>query len=116
VSSTPVYHLALAVDWDATSLTYDRSTLGKSLDEVGYVHASTAGQVKQIADLVYRGRSDVLLLKIDPDLLDVPVRYEEAEGGERFPHIYGPVPKAAVVSVTPLRCGADGLLELPTLD
>jgi glutathione S-transferase len=116
VSSRAIYHLALAADWDDTSSEYLGSTLGKSLDEVGFVHASTAEQVQQIADLVYRDRNDVLLLKIDPDRLNVPVRYEEVEGGQRFPHIYGPIARAAVLTVTPLNCGADGFLKLGSLD
>jgi uncharacterized protein (DUF952 family) len=116
VAPDPIYHLALAADWDEAAPVYRGSTLGRSLDEVGFVHASTAEQVKRIADLVYRGRSDVLLLKIDPDRLGVPVRYEEVEGGERFPHVYGPVPRTAVLAVTPLDCGADGLLNVGRLD
>ena len=113
--ASPIYHLALAADWNAGGDQYRGSTLGHSLAEVGFVHGSTGAQVKRIADLVYRGRPDVILLTIDPDRLDVPVRYEEGEGGERFPHIYGPVPKAAVVHVEPLRCGPDGILEIGSL-
>jgi glutathione S-transferase len=116
VSDGPIYHLALAAEWHETCSEYRGSTLGKSLDEVGFVHASTAAQVKQIADLAYRGRTDVLLLTIDPARLDAPVCYEAVEGGERFPHIYGPVPRAAVLAVRPLRCGANGSLEVGSLD
>ena len=43
-----------------------------------------------------------MLLAIETDLLDVPVREEEVPGGETFPHIYGALPPGAVVAVTPL--------------
>ena len=45
----------------------------------------------------------LLLLVIETDLLDVPVVEEEIPGtGETFPHLYGPLPPAAVVQVVPL--------------
>jgi uncharacterized protein (DUF952 family) len=110
----PIYHLADLADWDAYASEYRGSTLGRSLDDVGFIHCSTASQVKQVADVVYSGRNDVLLLKIDPGLLGLPVLYEEV-GGERFPHIYGPIPKAAVISATPMRAGENGRLEIGTL-
>ncbi len=108
----PIYHLALEADWSDPSESYRGSTIGRSVDEVGFVHASTATQVSRVADLWYRGREDVVLLEIDPDRLDVPLRYEAADDGERFPHIYGPLPKAAVLRATPLRRGGDGALQL----
>jgi uncharacterized protein (DUF952 family) len=131
VGTDPIYHLALMADWDAAAdaaanaaanaaassapSEYRGSTLGRSLDDVGFVHCSTAAQVQQVADQIYRGRDDVVLLTIDPSRLSVPVRYDEVPGGERFPHIYGPLPTAAVVSATPLRPGEDGRLELGNL-
>jgi uncharacterized protein (DUF952 family) len=101
-------------DWDPSASDYRGSTLGRSLDDVGFVHCSTAAQVRQVADLVYLGRDEVVLLKIDPDRLSVPVLFEEVDG-ERFPHIYGPVPRAAVISATPLRAGEDERLEIGTV-
>jgi uncharacterized protein (DUF952 family) len=72
--------------------------------------------VGTIADVVYRGRSDVMLLVIDPSLVPVEIRLENTEGGaELFPHIYGQLPLAAVVravSVTPLDDGTFDLREL----
>jgi uncharacterized protein (DUF952 family) len=93
---------------------YRGSTFGGSLDDVGFIHCSTARQVRQVADLLYRGRHDVVLLKIDPGRLSVPILHEKV-GAESFPHIYGPVPKAAVISATPLSAGEDGRLEIGTV-
>jgi glutathione S-transferase len=113
--TAPIYHLALASAWDESADEYRGSTIDQSLAEVGFVHGSTAGQVKRIADLFYRDRDDVVLLRIDPRRLNVPVRFEADETGERFPHIYGPVPKDAVVSATRLPRRADGYLDLGDL-
>jgi len=105
-----IHHLALAADWDRSTLDYRGSTLGRTLTEEGFVHCSATWQVQGIADAVYRGRSDVVLLTIDPGRLDAEVRIE---GG--YPHIYGPVPTRAVISAQAVPLGGDGRLRLDGL-
>ena len=109
----PLYHLALAEDWQrAPEKDYETSTLGVSLSAQGFIHCSFRHQVQQIADLVYRGRDDVLLLKIDPGRLSAPVKVEALrEGEEAFPHIYGPLNRQAVVESSRMRLLADGRLD-----
>jgi uncharacterized protein (DUF952 family) len=101
----PIYHLAIRADWDADpDAPYTMSTLGRTLDEQGFIHCSFRGQVRSTADRFYRGRDDVVLLTIDPSRITAPIRVENLEGGdEHFPHIYGPLPREAVVDVTPLE-------------
>jgi glutathione S-transferase len=99
-----IFHLALASDWETAraSGAYRVSTIGMSLDEVGYIHCSFADQVDVVGERFYAGRPDVLLLSIDDDRVPSEIRVENLEGGEeQFPHIYGPLPVAAVVSVEP---------------
>jgi uncharacterized protein (DUF952 family) len=93
-----IYHLAVRAEWETARADgeYRRSTLGASLDEVGFIHCSLARQVQTIADLVYRGRDDVVLVEIDPARLDAEVRVEPA-GDDEYPHLYGPLPMGAVV-------------------
>jgi uncharacterized protein (DUF952 family) len=114
-----IYHLAVCADWSEvveSGAPYSRSTLGKSLTEEGFIHCSFASQVGTIADVVYRGRSDLMLLIIDPSLVPVEIRLENAEGDDDlFPHVYGELPLAAVVraeSVTPKDDGTFDLREL----
>ena len=100
--ATPLFHLALADEWLAAvrgGEHYDRSTVGASLAEVGFIHCSFAEQVGPTRQRYYADRSDVVLLEIDPDrLVDVEVRVEDLHGtGEAFPHLYGPLPLDAVV-------------------
>ena len=110
-----LFHLAVLADWEAAGSTdYTVSTLGRSLEEEGFIHCSFAFQVQQIADLVYRGRHDVVLLEIDPQRLIAPVKVESLDGAEAFPHIYGPLNREAVIRATPLRLRADGTVEVVT--
>jgi glutathione S-transferase len=111
-----IHHLALRAAWDAAVAAgeYRRSTIDRSLEEEGFIHCSFAAQVPATADRYYQGRDDVLLLTIDPDLVDSELRIEDLSGrGEAFPHIYGPLPIAAVVRVEPVPLGDDGRLRLP---
>lgn len=80
------------------------------------LHCSFAHQVQGVAHFIYRDRSDVVLLTIDPNQLSAKVVVENLEGGEElFPHIYEPLPLAAVLSASPVAIGVDGRLELPDL-
>ncbi|WP_214105481.1 DUF952 domain-containing protein [Acrocarpospora catenulata] len=101
-----IVHLALAADWaQARRLgEYRVSTLGRTLEEEGFIHASTGpGQAAGVAERYYGGVSEPLvLLHISEELLGCPVVYETPPGAEEsYPHIYGPIPVAAVTAVTP---------------
>ena len=114
-TTRPLYHLALAPEWERArhAGSYDRSTIDRSLAEEGFIHCSFAEQVQATADRFYRGRDDVVLLRIDPHRLDAPVREEVAPGtGQAFPHVYGPIDVVAVVAADPVPVGADGRLDV----
>jgi uncharacterized protein (DUF952 family) len=84
-----------------------------SLASEGFIHCSTPSQVAWVANQRFRGRTDLILLHIDPTRLDAKVVYENLEGGEQlFPHVYGPIPVPAVVGVTPLLPSEDGSFTL----
>ena len=111
----PIFHLTTPAEWaDALAAgTYRRSTRGRSLEEVGFIHCSYAHQVEQIADLIYGGETTLVLLVIDPAALDV--REEPAsEGGAAYPHIYGPLPVASVVEAVELHADAAGRFRMPS--
>ena len=103
-----LYHLALGPEWQAARADgmYRRSTRGRSLEEVGFIHLSNAHQVEATAALFYGDlpAGAVLLLTIDPQPLAaaaLEVRFEQAGGGEPFPHLYGPLPLEAVLRAEP---------------
>ena len=101
-----LFHVALLADWEAAQQAgdYRVSTIGRSLEDEGFLHASFAHQWRGVLAAYYAGVDEPLvLLEVDPDLLDVPVVVETPEGADQaFPHLYGPLPVAAVVDVHPL--------------
>lgn len=102
-----IFHLALASEWAEAQVNgvYTTSTLGRTLAEEGFIHASRADQWTGVRERFYSAVSDPLvLLQIDTDLLDVPVVEEPAAPGsvETFPHIYGRLPVSAVVKAIAL--------------
>jgi uncharacterized protein (DUF952 family) len=106
-----IYHIALAEDWEQAQATgeYTVSTRGRSLEQVGYIHASQEHQVAGVANAVYQGAPDLVILTIDPDLLQAEIRLEQPAGmDEAFPHIYGPLNTGAVTEARPFQPGPDG--------
>ena len=111
-----IYHVTAADDWQAaqTHGEYRLSTRGKTLEEVGFIHASTAQQVSRVADAIYPGVHGLVLLVIDRQRVRAPIREEGLQpGAERFPHIYGPLNLDAVIQVLPFEPGPDGRFNLP---
>ena len=74
----------------------------------GFIHFSTAAQVRETAARHFAGTDGLLLAAIDADALGAALRYEPSRGGALFPHLYGPLPMSAVVWVEPLPRDAAG--------
>ena len=81
----------------------------------GYIHLSTAAQVRETAAKHFGGQRDLLLIAVDADALGPALRHEPSRGGDLFPHVYGPLPIAAVRWVRPLPLGPDGRHVFPEL-
>ena len=89
----------------------------ESLATQGFVHCSDYGTVHLPANALFAGRTDLVLVRIDPALLDVPLRWEPGDppspSGAWFPHVYGPIPARAVVAVHEFPPSPDGTFRLP---
>ena len=100
-----IFHIATAADWERAcrSGSYTTSTVGRTLEDEGFLHAAQRHQVEGVFRRYYSGLGEPLvLLTIDTDRLGVPWR-EDDVGGEKFPHIYGPLAPEAVVGVEALE-------------
>ena len=73
----------------------------------GYIHMSTA----ETARRHYAGQADLMLLTIDLALLDEALVWEPSRGGALFPHLYAPLPVAAVTASRPFAVAEDGAMR-----
>jgi uncharacterized protein (DUF952 family) len=83
----------------------------------GFIHLSTAAQVRETAAKHFRCQGDLLLIAVEAEALGPDLRYEPSRGGDLFPHLHAPLPLSAVRWVKPLPLGPDSrhvLPELPT--
>jgi uncharacterized protein (DUF952 family) len=105
-----IYHIASQAAWESE---VERSYRGDSLDSDGFVHCSTREQVLDTAERYYHARTGLALLEIEETRLTAPLRYEVSTGGKLFPHLYGPLNRAAVAAVYPFEPLSDGTFEFP---
>jgi glutathione S-transferase len=72
-----------------------------TLEQEGFIHCSTREQMVDTANRFYGDLDQLVVLTIDPHLVAAPIVYEPPAPGVDglFPHIYGPLPVAAVNAV-----------------
>jgi len=108
-----IFHCSLLSDWQAAQAAgeYTVSSRGVTLEQEGFIHACYAHQVDGVLRRYYADVTEpMVLLRIDPDLLTVPVVRESPPGvDELFPHIYGSLDPAAVTRIAPLERGEGGI-------
>ena len=116
MASNTFLHLTTKQAWeDALKVgTYSLSTKGKTLEEVGFIHGSFAGQVDEVAGFVFaESTEDLVLLHLEIDKLasnGIEVRIEAAKNGKSYPHIYGAIPCDLVDQVTEAHMNTDNKL------
>ena len=79
----------------------------------GYIHFSTAGQVRETARKHFAGQRDLLLITVDATRLGDALKWEPSRGGDLFPHLYAPLDLAAVTAIVPLSIGENGQHHFP---
>ncbi|MGG5820495.1 DUF952 domain-containing protein [Falsiroseomonas sp. HW251] len=110
-----VYTLVRGAEWrEAERVGEYRGSADDARD--GFLHFSTAAQVRESAAKHRRGEADLWLVEADAARLGDALRWEPASGGKRpglFPHLYGPLPIGAVLSATRLVVKPDGTHDFP---
>jgi uncharacterized protein (DUF952 family) len=105
-----ILHFCPIASWTAAEQAgeYAADTLATE----GFIHCSTPDLVHLPANALAGGRTDLVLLEIDESMLPEPPRYEPGDPADPasplFPHVYGPIPLAAVVGVREWRPEPDG--------
>ena len=90
----PIFHIAEPEAWAATTEAYTT----KDFNSAGFIHCSTEEQLARVVEKFYKDREVLVLLTIDPTVLEEMLVYEDLDDiGEEFPHVYGPIPVAAII-------------------
>lgn len=85
-----------------------------SLDEEGFIHASYPEQLLRVANDLFLGERNLLLLIISIPAVAAIIRHDYVpELAQLHPHLYGPLPVAAVLEVVAFPPGEDGRFTFP---
>ena len=100
------YHLTERIHYETLDARSDY--VPAAFGEDGYIHCTDAPEeMARIANLSYGSqRAGHFYLYIDKDRVRAPVRYDDAE--RKYPHIYGPLNRDAIIAVRPAGRDAAG--------
>lgn len=73
----------------------------------GFIHCSTAEQALGTYEKYFAGKPGLMLAAIDVAAIATILKWEPSRGGALFPHIYGDLPRSAVLWARPLASSAD---------
>ena len=79
----------------------------------GFIHFSTASQVRETAAKHFAGATDLVIVAVSTAALGPQLRWEPSRGGDLFPHLYAALPTANAGAVHALPLGIDGVPMLP---
>jgi uncharacterized protein (DUF952 family) len=107
-----VYKIIRRMEWDDAQKT---GLFTGSADDRrdGYIHLSSAHQVRTTYDKYFRSEGNLLLAAIPAERLGAQLKWEISRGGEKFPHLYAPLPLTWISRVNAICHAADGSPEFP---
>jgi uncharacterized protein (DUF952 family) len=93
-----IYKILLPAEWERFEAAgrFDGSPFDHSS---GFVHLSSRDQVGATARRVFAAEPALVVVALDAGAFGDALRWEPSSGGELFPHVYGSLPRSAVVSV-----------------
>lgn len=81
--------------------------------EDGFMHFSTASQLRETLRLHFAGQDGLVLCAVDTARVAADLKWEPSRGGDLFPHLYAQLPISVVAAHYPISVAADGSCELP---
>ena len=88
--------------------------LGAPIDTSdGYIHFSTAEQLRDTLRLYFAGQSDLTLFSVRCATLDERLDWEPSRGGALFPHVYGELLMDEIADSAAIAVAEDGTVNLP---
>lgn len=79
----------------------------------GYIHFSTADQLRETLRLYFAGQPDLMLFAVACAALGERLRWEPSRGGQLFPHLYGELAMSEIGDSAAISVAEDGAVELP---
>ncbi len=95
-----IYHIVSEQEWKSQQS--DDGYTHTSLEAEGFIHCSLREQVKGVLSRYFDSKEELLVLTIDSSKLSSLFIMEESTGNEKYPHVYGPVNKEAIIEVDPI--------------
>ena len=108
--SEPILHITSRDAWRRA--VHEGIYRADTLRTQGFIHASRPDQVVAVAYALFHGRRDLVLLVIDPDMVQAEIHFEIVGDG-LYPHVYGPLNLDAVTAVREFPPDARGRFALP---
>ena len=109
-----ILHITQRAAWDAARQA--GSYPQPPIPPQGFIHCSRPDQVIGVANYIFRGKRDLVILCIAAERLNAPLDPDGlVEGEEDFPHIHGQINLDAVVDVLDFPPNEDGTFALPEL-
>ena len=98
-------------EWERAGDAYQ----GSAHDQAdGFLHFSTRPQLAETLRRYYAGQDGLMLVAVDSGKLGAALKWEHSSSrGEDFPHLYGALPRSAVIWAKPINRKPDGEFLLP---
>ena len=102
-----IYKVLTADQWEAAEAQGVFQGAGIDIAD-GYIHFSTAAQVRETVARHFDGQLNLQLIGVDSQQLGDALKWEPSRGGDLFPHLYRSLELESVVSVDELPLGKNG--------
>ncbi|MEM9122565.1 MAG: DUF952 domain-containing protein [Pseudomonadota bacterium] len=114
MTSTIIYKICTQQEWEEAVIAgiYHGSSVDR---QDGFIHFSTAEQVRETAEKHFVGQADLVLVACESERIGPYLRWEPSRNDALFPHLYGVLPVDAAVSVMPLDLSPQGVPLVPDL-
>jgi uncharacterized protein (DUF952 family)/ubiquinone/menaquinone biosynthesis C-methylase UbiE len=102
-----IFHIANKKTWEEALK--KESYAVPSIEKEGFIHCSQHYQVIEVANFIYKGKEDLVLLAIDESKVSKIIKYE-GPSWNTFPHIYGELNTDSVIQTYPFYENKNGFI------
>ena len=106
-----VYKIATVAEWER-ALAHGWYTGSDGDIRDGFIHLSTAEQLRGTFERYFSGQSGLVLIAFEAEKLAPGLRWEPARGGDLFPHHYGDLAISLALWQRTLALDQDGTARL----